>query len=66
MATVEKTIVIKTDTKSSQKEVKELEKAVEGVNKEVKETTGSTEAMGGALDNVTGGAITKFKAFTGT
>ena len=66
MATVEKTIVIKTDTKASQKEVKELEKAVEGVNKEVKETTGSTEAMGGVLDNVTGGAVSKFNGLKGS
>ncbi len=66
MATVEKTIVIKTDTKSSQKEIKDLEKAVEGVNKEVKETTGSTEAMGGVLDNVTGGAVSKFKGLKGS
>lgn len=63
MATVEKTIVIKTDTKSSQKEVKELEKAVEGVNKEVKETTESSSELTGQLDNLTGGAISKFKAF---
>jgi len=66
MATVEKTIVIKTDTKSSQKEVKELEKAVEGVNKEVKETSASTEAMGGVLDNVTGGAVSKFNGLKGS
>lgn len=63
MATVEKTIVIKTDTKSSQKEVKELEKAVEGVNKEVKETATSSSELTGQLDNLTGGAISKFKAF---
>lgn len=66
MATVEKTIVIKTDTKSSQKEVKELEKAVEGVNKEVKETSASTEAMGGVLDSVTGGAVSKFNGLKGS
>ncbi len=63
---IEKTVVIKTDTKSSQKEIKDLEKSVEGVNKEVKETSASTEAMGGALDSATGGAITKFKALKGT
>jgi chemotaxis protein histidine kinase CheA len=63
---IEKTIVIKTDTQSATKDIKNLEKAVEGVNKEVKETTGSTEAMGGVLDNVTGGAVSKFKGLKGS
>ena len=61
-----KTVDIEVNTKKGQKEVKDLEKSIEGVNKEVKETSASTEAMGGVLDNATGGAITKFKAFTGT
>jgi len=58
---IEKTINIDVNSKKAQKEVKDLEKAVEGVNEEVKETSASTEQMGSALDNATGGAITKFK-----
>jgi hypothetical protein len=60
---IEKTIVIKTDTQSATKDIKNLEKAVEGVNKEVKETTESSSELTGQLDNLTGGAISKFKAF---
>jgi len=60
---IEKTIVIKTDTQSATKDIKDLEKAVEGVNKEVKETTESSSELTGQLDNLTGGAISKFKAF---
>jgi len=60
---IEKTIVIKTDTKSATKDIKDLEKAVEGVNEEVKETAESSSELTGQLDNLTGGAISKFKAF---
>ena len=60
---IEKTIVIKTDTQSATKDIKNLEKAVEGVNKEVQETTESSSELTGQLDNLTGGAISKFKAF---
>tara|TARA_R100001460_G_scaffold553_4_gene2710 strand:- start:287 stop:2128 length:1842 start_codon:yes stop_codon:yes gene_type:complete len=58
---IEKTINIDVNSKKAQKEVENLEKAVEGVNEEVKETSASTEAMGGVLDSVTGGAVSKFK-----
>jgi|9_EtaG_2_1085328.scaffolds.fasta_scaffold09774_3 hypothetical protein len=54
-------IDIDVNSKKAQKEVENLEKAVEGVNEEVKETSASTEAMGGVLDSVTGGAVSKFK-----
>lgn len=63
---VEKTINVNVNTKGAQKNVNDLEKAVEGVNNEVKDTGASTEAMGGTLDKVTGGAVSKFKAFKGT
>jgi chemotaxis protein histidine kinase CheA len=63
---VEKTINLNVNTKGAQKNVKDLENAVEDVNKEVKETGASTEAMGGTLDKVTGGAVSKFTAFKGT
>ena len=62
----ERTIKLNIDTKSGQKNFNDLEEAVEGVNNEVKETTSSTEAMSGTLDKVTGGAVSKFKAFKGS
>ena len=62
----ERTVNVKVNTKGAQKNVNDLEKAVEGVNNEVKETGASTEAMGGTLDKVTGGAVSKFTAFKGT
>ena len=37
------------------KSLKGLEKGVDDVNKEVKETSKSTQQMGGTLDKVTGG-----------
>ena len=63
---VDKTINLNVNTKGAQKNVNDLEKAVEGVNNEVKDTGASTEAMGGTLDKVTGGAVSKFTAFKGT
>ena len=63
---IEKTINLNVNTKGAQKEVKNLEKAVEGVNEEVKETSASTKQMGGALDSATGGAISKFNGLKGT
>ena len=62
---IEKTINLNVNTKGAQKNVKDLENAVEGVNKEVKDTGASTEAMSGTLDKATGGAITKFKGLKG-
>ena len=62
---VEKTINLNVNTKGAQKNVNDLEKAVEGVNNEVKETGVSTEAMGNTVDKATGGAVSKFKAFKG-
>lgn len=62
---VEKTINLNVNTKGAQKNVNDLEKAVEGVNNEVKDTGASTAAMGNTVDKATGGAVTKFKAFKG-
>ena len=62
---VEKTINLNVNTKGAQKNVKDLENAVEGVNKEVKDTSASTQAMGNTVDKATGGAVSKFKAFKG-
>jgi len=63
---VEKTINLNVNTKGAQKNVNDLEKAVEGVNKEVKDTGASTQAMGNTVDKATGGAVSKFKAFKGS
>ena len=62
---VTKTINLKVNTKDAQKSLKGLEKGVDDVNKEVKETSNSTQQMGGTLDKVTGGAVSKFGAFKG-
>jgi len=62
---VEKTINLNVNTKGAQKNVNDLEKAVEGVNNEVKDTGASTQAMGNTVDKATGGAVSKFKAFKG-
>lgn len=61
----ERTINLNVNTKGAQKNVNDLEKAVEGVNNEVKDTGASTEAMGNTVDKATGGAVSKFKAFKG-
>ena len=62
---VTKTINLKVNTKDAQKSLKGLEKGVDDVNKEVKETGKSTQQMGGTLDKVSGGAVSKFGAFKG-
>ena len=63
---IEKTINIDVNSKKAQKDVKDLEKSIEGVNKEVKEVGESSNELTGQLDNLTGGAISKFKGFRGT
>ena len=64
MATV-KTVNIEVNTKKGQKEAKDLEKSIGDVNKEVKNTSESSAELTGRLDNVTGGAISKFKGLKG-
>ena len=63
---IEKTINIDVNSKKAQKDVKDLEKSIEGVNKEVKDVSESSSELTGQLDNLTGGAISKFKGFRGT
>ena len=63
---IEKTINLNVDSKKATKGLKDLEKGIDGVNKEVKQTAASTEAIGGTLDQVTGGAVTKFTNFKKT
>ena len=65
MAKIEKTIILNVDSKKATKGVNDLEKSIDGVNKEVKETSKSTSAMSGTLDKATGGAVSKFSAFKG-
>jgi len=62
---VTKTINLEVNTKKAQQSLKGLEKGVDDVNKEVKETSKSTQQMSGTLDKVTGGAVSKFGAFKG-
>ena len=62
---IEKTINIDVNSKKATKGIKDLEKGIGGVNKEVKETNKSTQAMSGTLDKATGGAVSKFTAFKG-
>jgi len=62
---VTKTINLEVNTKDAQKSLKGLEKGVDDVNKEVKDTSKSTQQMGGTLDKVTGGAVSKFNSFKG-
>ena len=62
---IEKTINIDVNSKKATKGIKNLEKSIDGVNKEVKETGKSTQAMSGTLDKATGGAVSKFTAFKG-
>ena len=62
---ITKTINLEVNTKDAQKSLKGLEKGVDDVNKEVKETSKSTQQMGGTLDKVTGGAVSKFNSFKG-
>lgn len=57
-------VEIKTD--SAIDNVDDLKESIEDVGKETKQVTSNTEEMGSQLDSVTGGAITKFKGFTGT
>ena len=62
---IEKTINLNVNSKDAVKGINDLEKSIDGVNKEVKETSKSTQAMSGTLDKATGGAVSKFGAFKG-
>lgn len=64
MGKVEIEVELKTD--SAVRNSKELQKSVKGVADETEKVSANTEELGGQLDNVTGGAITKFKGFKGT
>ena len=62
---IEKTINLNVNSKDAVKGINDLEKSIDGVNKEVQDTSKSTQAMSGTLDKATGGAVSKFAAFKG-
>ena len=62
---IEKTINLNVNSKDAVKGLNNLEKSIDGVNKEVQDTSKSTQAMSGTLDKATGGAVSKFGAFKG-
>ena len=62
---IEKTIIIDVDSKKATKGLKDVEKGVDGVNKEIKETGANTDAMTSQLDKFTGGAVSGFKSMLG-
>ena len=62
---IEKTINLNVNSKDAVKGLNNLEKSIDGVNKEVQDTSKSTQAMSGTLDKATGGAVSKFAAFKG-
>ncbi len=72
MAKKEVVIEVIAETGATEKDLKKVVKGVEQVKEEAKETSKETKKlsndfgeMGGQLDSVTGGAITKFKGLTG-
>jgi len=64
MAKVVMDVEVKTD--SAINNVDDLKDSIEDVGKETKSVTSDVSEMGGQLDTVSGGAITKFKGLTGT
>ena len=62
---IEKTVIINVDSKKASNGLKDVEKSIDGVNKEIKETGQNTEAMTGQLDKFTGGAVSGFKSMLG-
>jgi len=64
MAKVVMDVEVKTD--SAINNVDELKDSIEDVGKETQNVTSDVSEMGGQLDAVSGGAITKFKGLTGT
>ena len=60
---IKKTIDINVKTQQAQKDVQNLSK---DVNKSAKDMKSSLEGMGDVADNLTGGLVSKFKAFKGT
>ena len=53
-------------TGKSKKELEKVKEGIEDTGKAAEKTTADVSEMGGQLDTVSGGAITKFKGLTGT
>ena len=62
---IEKKIVIDVDTVKAAGGLDNLKKSLKETNKEVENTSESTQAMSNTLDKATGGAVSKFKALKG-
>ncbi len=64
---MEKVVIdVELKTQSAINNAEDLQDSIQEVSEETKQVTANTEEMGNQLDSVTGGAITKFKGFTGT
>ena len=62
---IEKKIVIDVDAVKAAGGIDKLTESLKETNKEVKETSKSTQQMGNTVDKATGGAVSKFKALKG-
>ncbi|WP_288955059.1 hypothetical protein [uncultured Polaribacter sp.] len=62
---IEKKIIIDVDTVKAAGGLDNLKKSLKETNKEVENTSESTQAMSNTLDKATGGAVSKFKALKG-
>ena len=62
---IEKKIVIDVDAVKAAGGIDKLTESLKETNKEVKETSASTQQMSNTVDKATGGAVSKFKALKG-
>lgn len=62
---IEKKIIIDVDAVKAAGGIDKLTESLKETNKEVKETSASTQQMGNTVDKATGGAVSKFKALKG-
>ena len=62
---IEKTIVLNVDSTKGVQGVKNLNTELNNTNKTVNETKADMSGISGVADNVTGGAVSKFKGLTG-
>ena len=59
-------IELQVEGKGAENNIGKVKTGIKGVNNGIKDVSASSSEMGNQLDKATGGAITKFKAFTGT
>ena len=62
---IEKKIIIDVDAVKAAGGIDKLTESLKETNKEVKNTSASTQQMGNTVDKATGGAVSKFKALKG-